>query len=149
MPDCSIDRLLLCLTYSRPWLRSLGSLNCAHLVGPQRWIVEWSPLPCPFFYTGNRRRIETGSRQIAYDADWPGRIARPWLASESKQAKPGQQKKPWDAGAYGRGAAMAKRFAQSEWRVQWAYHAFTLLRKLDDDGPEPTQRKREKVRVEG
>ena len=32
---------------------------------------------------------------------------------------------------------LAKRSAQSEWRVQWLwtwmYHAFTLLRKLDDD----------------
>ena len=32
---------------------------------------------------------------------------------------------------------LAKRSAQSEWRVQWwwtwMYHAFTLLRKLDDD----------------
>jgi hypothetical protein len=85
---------LLCLTCSIsasgwPWLRSLGSLNCARLVGPQRWIVGWSLLPCPSFLHESRRRIQTGSRQIAYDADWPGRIVCPWQAKRQagKQAK--------------------------------------------------------------
>jgi hypothetical protein len=48
----------------------------------------------PFLLHERGRRIETGSRQIAYDADWLGRIGRPWLASERQRLRAGKQAKP-------------------------------------------------------
>jgi hypothetical protein len=99
-------------------------------------------MPFVSFLHESRRRIETGSRQIAYDADWPGRIVCPSLAGEEAggKASKASQKSPGTPAHMAGALPLAKRSAQSE--VARAvvdvdvYHAFTLLRKLDDDGPE-------------
>jgi hypothetical protein len=99
-------------------------------------------MPFVSFLHESRRRIETGSRQIAYEADWPGRIVCPSLAGEKAggKASKASQKSPGTPAHVARALPLAKRSAQSE--VARAvvdvdvYHAFTLLRKLDDDGPE-------------
>lgn len=66
-------------------------------------------------------QVETGSRQIAHDADWPGRIVRPWQAKRQagKQAKQSKPKSPGTPAHTAGALPLAKRSAQSEWRARW------------------------------